>query len=156
MTTPDGSPQLGADAQTLARIDELSAATVSAAPGDPAVWGPLWAAVLALPQWLFIARGGMERPQPFIGVFPQGPMLCAYTTPDRAREGALAMGLPEEEAGLVLAVPAEGIVDWAASFQQHGVFGITFDHPRLGFFSPLANLPGIRDWLAAGDAGDAG
>jgi len=153
MTSSEGSPQLGADEQTLARIDELSAATLTAAPGDSAVWGALWAEVFALPQWIFIARGGLERPQPYIGVFPQGPMLCAYTTPDRAREGALAMGLPEEEAGLVLAVPAEGIVDWAASFQQHGVVGITFDHPRLGFFSPLANLLPIRDWLASRGAG---
>lgn len=149
MNSPDPSRRLGADDQTVARIDELCAATQTSAPGDPAVWGPLWAAVFDLKEWLFIARGGMKQPQPFIGVFPQGPMLCAFTTADRARAGALAMGLPEEEAGLVLSIPSEGIAEWVASFQQHGVFGITFDHPQLGFLSPLANIIAIRDAVTA-------
>ena len=139
----------GADAATVARIDSLSAATHDAEPGHPAAWGPLWQATFGLREWLFIARGAPQSPRPFIGVLEQGPMLFAFTTAERARIGALSLGLSEAESGSVLTVPTPGVVDWVVSLAQNGVFGISFDHPTTGYFTPLANLIGIRDWVAS-------
>ena len=147
---PNPSEAPFADAATLAELARLSAAAQAAAPGDTAPWAALWAATLALPRWIFIARGDEQHPSPFMAVMDEGPMLMAFTTPERAREGGLSLGLPEGELGRLLAVPGGAAVDWVASFAQHGVVGIAFDHPTLGYFSPLANLPRIRDWLAAG------
>jgi hypothetical protein len=108
----------------------------------------LWAAVFALPRWLFVARGAEEEPRPFIGVPDEIPTIFAFTTGARARAFALdRLGLPEEEAGLMLAIPTASAVEWVAGFAEHGVQRIMFDDE---FFAPIGNLLPIREDLARG------
>jgi len=108
----------------------------------------LWGAVFALPRWLFVARGGEDEPRPFIGVPDEIPTIFAFTTGTRARAFAVdRLGLPEEEAGLMLAIRTASAVEWVAGFAEHGVQRIMFDDE---FFAPIGNLIPIRDDLARG------
>lgn len=145
-------PALGADAATVAEIDRLAAAS-QAAPGDRSAMDALWRAVYALDSWIFIARGEDDAPQPFIAEFGPGPLLMAFTTPERAKEGALNVGRDAAFAERLLSVPLPAAIDWAAGFAPHGVAGILFDLPSQGYFAPLQNLIPMRDWMAANPPG---
>jgi hypothetical protein len=63
------------------------------------------------------------------GELPQGSMLFAFTTGERVKSAALGMGLSEEEASWLLAVPLPSAIEWAASFSSVGVKGVVFDYP---------------------------
>ncbi|MGN6326609.1 hypothetical protein [Pseudolysinimonas sp.] len=141
MTEPDDS---AAQAESAALIPPLlEAARAAGTEGDGiAEQRALWRAVFALPRWLFIARGGLEEPRPFIGETPDGPTLFAFTEGARAQRFATEqLHLPEEEAGLVLAIPTASAVDWVVGFGEYGVTRIMFDD---AFFAPLGNLLPIR------------
>lgn len=141
-------PSLGADAATLAEIDRLADA-YRAAPEDRATMDALWRAVYALDSWIFIARGELDAPQPFIAEFEPGPLLLAFTTPERAKEGAIAVGRDEAFAENLLSVPLPAAIEWAAQYSPHGVAGILFDVSSQGYFAPLTNLVPMRDWMTA-------
>lgn len=147
----DRIPSLNPDVGVVARIDGLAAASKDA-PGDQAAMAELWRAVLSLERWICIARGADDQPRPFVGGFPEGPMLLVFTTAERARAGAVAAGLPEEEARRLLAVPLPGAIEWAASLAASGVHGLVLDHGITGAYAPLANLVPMRDWFAANPA----
>ncbi len=133
---------------TVATIDALSDAARSQ-PESFAAMDALWRAVYALPHWSFIARGPDDAPSPFIGQLPNGPMVFAFTTRQRAHDGALAVGLDEEAASRVLSVPLPGAVEWLAGFAQQGVAGVVFDMPALGYMAPLQNLLPMQAHMAS-------
>lgn len=141
-------PSLGADAATLAELDRLTAIHKED-PDDRAAMDALWRAVYALDSWIFIARGELDSPQPFVAEFGPGPLLLAFTTPERAKEGALAVGRDEAFAQNLLSVPLPAAIEWATQYGALGVTGILFDVASQGYFAPLANLVPMRDWMAA-------
>lgn len=134
--------------ETVASIDALSD-TARSQPDSFAAIDALWRAVYALPHWSFIARGPDDAPSPFIGQLPNGPMVFAFTSRQRAHEGALANGLDEEAASRVLSVPLPGAVEWLAAFGQQGVAGVVFDMPAQGYTAPLHNLLPMQAHIAS-------
>lgn len=139
--------QLIPDDAFLAELDRRSDA-LRAHADDPEAMADLWSLVYGLKRWFFIQRGPAEQPQPYIGVLPEGPMVLAFSTPDRARAGARAVGLGESESTGALAVPLPDAADWIASYAGSGVVGICFDFPQQGYTAPLANVVPMRDWFA--------
>lgn len=139
MDGPSASPEI------VAEIDRLAAAA-QAAPDDMAAMDRLWRAIYGLDRWLFLARGERENPRPYMLDFPQGPMVLAFTTAERAQAAGRANGLSEEEVALVLAVPLPGGIEWAASLP---VSGVVFDYGVTGVSAPVGNLIPMRDWMAS-------
>lgn len=133
--------------ETVSAIDALSD-TARSQPESFAAMDALWRAVYALPHWSFIARGPDDAPSPFIGQLANGPMVFAFTTRQRAHDGALAAGLDEEAASRVLSVPLPGAVEWLAAFAQQGVVGVVFDMPARGYMAPLQNLLPMQSHIA--------
>ena len=147
MENPE-APRLDPSPEQVAEIDRRAAA-LKEQPESFAAMDALWRAVYALDRWIFIARGTDEQPGPYVGEVPQGPMLLAFTTGQRARTAALGMGLSDDEASRLLAVPLPAAIEWAATFSSVGVKGITFDLPEAGYFAQLGNLVPMRDYMAA-------
>ncbi|MDF9717039.1 hypothetical protein INN71_12710 [Nocardioides sp. ChNu-153] len=129
-------------------LDRLDAAVRAAPAGDTSAQIALWQHVSRLPQWFFIARGSAEQPRPYGVAFDQGPVVCLYSSADRARDAARALGLADGAGDVALyAVPLPAAIDYVAAFQQVGVFGVALDHPQLGHWIPLANLGMLKSWL---------
>jgi len=138
-----------AEAQRLAAapIPELLAA-VKADPGDVERVKAFWRAYLALPMWLFIARGSTDEPAPYMVVLDGRPTLLVFSSATGARAAGIALGLPPEEASMVLAMPAAQAVDWLASAAARGVLDLQVDRDLGGFIVPITAPPQIRDNLA--------
>ncbi|WP_367129145.1 hypothetical protein [Saccharothrix sp. HUAS TT1] len=145
--TADNSPE------AVAELDRLDAAVRAAPAGDTTAQVALWRQVAALDRWFFIARGSADQPRPYGVAFEQRPMICLYSSAERAREAARGLGLVDPEGGEapLLGVPVPAAIDYVASFGQVGVFGVTLDHPRIGHYIPLANLGLLKRWVD-GDA----
>jgi hypothetical protein len=143
MTVPDDAE---AQREAAALLPPLIERAKAAGLGDREAQRALWRAVYALPRWLFIARGEDDAPRPYVSADPEGATIQAFSDGMLLREWALAHGLPEDEAGRVIAVPTAGAADWVVSFADHGVQRIMFDGT---FFAPLGNLLPIRDDIAA-------
>lgn len=139
-------PAAAAQREAAAGIPALMEA-VRAAPTDTDTVKAAWRAYLALPMWLFVARGTDDQPSPFVVVLDERPTLLMFSDAAGARSAAIALGLPEEEASKVLAIPVEHAVDWAASFAAHGVLDLQVDRHLGGFIVPLPALPAIRAGL---------
>ncbi len=137
------------DPAMVAELDRLNEAVQAAPAGDTTAQIALWRQVTGLARWFFIARGSADQPRPFGVAAEQGPMICLYSSAARANEAARALGLVDPEGGAVplLGVPMPGAIDYLASFEKAGVFGVTLDHPRLGHYIPLANLGLLKGWL---------
>ncbi|MFB2554880.1 hypothetical protein [Herbiconiux liangxiaofengii] len=147
MENPE-TPRLDPSPDEIAEIDRR-AALLREQPDSFAAMDNLWRAIYSLERWIFIARGTLDQPAPYAGELPQGPMLFAFTTGERAKTAALGAGLSEEEASMLLAIPLPSAIEWAASFSAVGVKGIAFDLPAAGFFAPLENLVPMRDYMAS-------
>ncbi len=142
------APRLDPSPERVAEIDRRAAALKEQSESFAAM-DALWRAIYGLDRWIFIARGTDDQPGPYVGELPQGPMILAFTTGERARNAALGMGLSEDEASRLLAVPLPSAIEWAATFSSVGVVGIAFDLPAAGYFAPLGNLVPMRDYMAA-------
>lgn len=140
--TRDNDPALVAE---LDRLDEA----VSAAPaGDTSAEIALWQQATRLEQWFFIARGSAEQPRPYGVAFDDGPMICLYSSAERAQEAARILGVAADgEQVPLFSVPLPQAIDYVAAFGQAGVFGVTLDHPRIGHYIPLGNLGLLKSWL---------
>lgn len=125
---------------TPADLDRLSDAC-RAAPEEIAPQVALWEAVAALEQWFFVNRGSDDAPQPYAVAAPAGPMVCVFSSADRAAASARESGLVgAEDAVPLFSVPLPQALDWVASLAQGGVAGVVVDHPTIGAWTPLANL----------------
>ncbi len=146
MVEPDS-----AAAQRLAAepIPALLAA-VREVPTDVERVKAFWRAYLALPMWLFIARGGLEQPAPYMVVFDGRPTLLVFSTAEGAKSAGIALGLTPEEASMVLAMPSAQAVDWLASAAERGVVDRQVDRHLGGFIVPITAPPQIRSSLAGG------
>jgi hypothetical protein len=124
----------------------------SAGVGDREAQRALWRAVYALPRWLFLARGEDDAPRPYMTADPEGTTIHAFSDGMLLRDFALRQGIPEAEAGRVLAIPTVSAPEWVASFAEQGVQRVMFDGQ---FFAPLGNLLPIRDDVTGSAAGTA-
>jgi cysteine desulfurase/selenocysteine lyase len=61
---------------------------------------------------------------PFAAAMPQGPMVLAFTTAQRAHDAGLSMGLSPDEASRLLATPLPGAIEWAATLQGAGIVAL--------------------------------
>ena len=141
------------DPAVVAELDRLDEAVRAAAAGDTTAEVALWRHVTRLETWFFVARGPADQPRPYAVAAEPGPMICLYSSADRAREAAHALGLVAAEGDTVplLGVPMPAAIDYVASFGAVGVVGVTLDHPRIGRYIPLANLGLLKAWIN-GDA----
>lgn len=125
-------------------LDALNEACL-AAPGEVAPQIALWRGVAALEGWFCINRGTPESPRPYALASGPGQMLCIFSSAARAQATALSSGLVQPgESVPVFEVPLPAALDWALSFGQYGVVGVTIDYPQLGAWCPLPNLAGLR------------
>lgn len=143
-------PAAAAQREAAAGIPPLVEA-VRAAPTDTEAVKAAWRAYLALPVWLFVARGTDDQPSPFVVVLDERPTLLVFSDAGGARAAAIALGLPAEEASNIIAIPTGHAVEWAASFAAHGVLDLQVDRHLGGFIVPLAALPAIRASLLGDD-----
>lgn len=128
----------------LAELDRLDAA-VRASPGDIGAQIALWRAVAALEHWVFINRGTVENPRPFAIAADAGQLLCIYSSASRAQQAARESALvPADDPVPLFSVPLPAAIDWALGLGPLGVAGVSIDYPRLGAWSPLPNLAGLR------------
>lgn len=139
------------DPAAVAELDRLDEAVRAAPAGDTTAQMALWRQTTRLETWFFIARGPEDRPRPYAVGAAQGPTVCLYSSADRAREAAVALGVAGEGAAVpLLGVPMPHAIDYVASFGAAGVVGVTLDHPRIGHHVPLANLGLLAAWAAEG------
>lgn len=130
--------------EAVAEIDRLDREG-RARPGEIEPQMELWRAVAALGFWVGINRGTAEAPRPYMLAAESGPMLCVFSSATRAKECAEANGLiGSGEPVSLFAVPLPAALDWAMSFREHGVVGVTIDYPQLGAWCPLPNLAMLR------------
>lgn len=147
MTTPDlAEAQIAAAAPIPALLT-----AVRDDPEDVERVKAFWRAYLALPLWLFIARGTSEAPAPFIAVLDERPTLLVFSSAQGAQAAGIAAGLPPEEAAMLLAIPASNAVDWVAAAAGHGVLDLQVDRHLGGFIVPITAPPQIRASLAQED-----
>ena len=130
-----------------ATIDALSDATRDSG-GDLAAQTTLWSAMFGLEKWWFIARGTLPDVAPVVGVVDGVPSLLAFTSGARARECALAMGFAEEDAGQVLAVAPQSVLETTDHLMSQGVQRLVVDQGVLGFFAPLGQLRPIAEFIS--------
>lgn len=130
----------GGQTDALRAIDELNE-QVRAAPAEIPPQIALWRAIAALDAWFFINRGTEERPRPYAVAAPEGTMVCLYGSPDQARDAGLREGLfGEDDSMLLVALEVPIAIGWLQSLAAAGVVGATYDHPRIGAWTPIANL----------------
>ncbi|GAB2968174.1 SseB family protein [Nocardioides montaniterrae] len=122
-------------------VQKLDALSAAMAPGDTAAEMAFWEQACQLGIWYVVNRGTEEAPQPSGFEIPGvGNVLGVYSTRERA--GAVA-----GEGGAFVGVPMPQVLDWLASFGEHGVRGIVMDHP--GPWIPLPNLSYLKRWVPA-------
>lgn len=130
--------------EVLAEIDRLHAAATRDTSDIPAQIA-LWTAVAKLGSWVLINRGTQSEPRPYMLAAQPGHMMAIYSSAETARECARANGLvTDDEPVSLFAVPLPQALDWAMSFGQYGVAGVTLDYPSKGAWCPLPNLARLR------------
>ncbi len=130
--------------QVTARLDRLNEAC-RAAPQEIEPQIALWSAICSLDEWVFVNRGTAEQPRPYALAAEAGHLVCIYSTPERARAGAIANGLVAEgEAVPMFSTPLPAALDWVLGLAGAGVSGATVDYPQLGAWTPLPNLARFR------------
>ena len=131
-------------ADTLAELHRLND-VCRAEPGNIDAQIALWQAVARLKMWVCINRGTAEAPRPYMISGERGPILCLFSNGEQATETAHSSGLvPATEPVPLFAVPLPEALDWAMSFGEYGVVGVTIDYPRIGAWSPLPNLAQLK------------
>lgn len=125
-------------------------AAVREDPSDVERVKEFWRAYLALPMWLFIARGTQEQPLPLVLVFDDRPTLLVFSSAEGAKAAGIAAGLSDDEASLVLTMPTEHAVHWAADAAQRGILDLQVDRHLGGFTVPVTAPRLIRARLAGG------
>ncbi|MBZ2199720.1 tetratricopeptide repeat protein [Occultella gossypii] len=140
----DPAGSLKPSPEVLAELDRLNEAC-RAAPGDMEPQIKLWTGVVRLDQWVCINRGTPEEPRPYALAAETGSMLAIFSSATRAKAAAHAGGLVPEGAPVPLfVVPLPAAIDWAMSFGERGVVGVTVDYPQLGAWCPLPNLARLK------------
>jgi hypothetical protein len=103
----------------------------------------LWRAAFRLEAWWFVDRGAAGASKPFAVVDEGTPTLLAFTSPERARDAALARGLDQGAADrLVWRAPADFVAD-VGTYTRAGLKRLALDPDQHGASGTLAALPEI-------------
>jgi len=122
--------------------------------GDDNSMHALWHAVMGLDAWHFMSTPitadvpvtGNGSPTPVVGTIPEMPdkkMLFAYSDDKRAWQAMIDNGYKSTGDGFAtISMPVKNAAKYAHDLQQHGVYGILFNHSKeeQGFFAPLINV----------------
>lgn len=130
------------EAPTPAAGPDIPALIEVARTGAPGAMQAVWRAIFALPRWHFVGRGQMPDVQPFCGVVEGRPMLCAFTSSDRALEFAKKQGLASGDGGYaILEMQVEAASAYAVKLGAKGVQAVVFDDSvGGGIYAALQNL----------------
>ena len=126
----------------VAELDRLHAdASGAGIDGEIAVWK----AATRLGVWFFINRGTDDAVVPY-AVQPPGmaPVVCVYSCRERAAAAASALGQGEN---VVFGLLTPKALEYALALGERGAGGIVLDHPRIGLWTPMANVPRFGAWL---------
>ncbi|HMR56168.1 MAG TPA: hypothetical protein PKK67_09000 [Cyclobacteriaceae bacterium] len=136
-----------------ADFDNLCKRAFSQGAGIPEL-NELWGNVFLLQNWLFIARGPVNQPQPYIAsradVCNGQDMIRAFTDDQKLTAFAHENKLVEADGSVrSLAIPVQSVVSWLEGFGQYGIYGVWFnsDTKSQGFYSPLVQLRPVKDHL---------
>ncbi|KQS20893.1 hypothetical protein [Frigoribacterium sp. Leaf186] len=103
----------------------------------------LWRSAFRLEAWWFVDRGTAGASKPFAVVDEGTPTLLAFTSPERARDAALARGLdPSAADRIVWRAPADFVAD-VGTYTRAGLKRLALDPDQHGASGTLATLPEI-------------
>lgn len=112
-----------------------------------------WRAAFAQERWFVIARGYGDQVTPYAVESDGQGVIAVFTTPQRAQTFGVASGLPEEEAGLLVALPRESAVAYLVQFAEDGVDAVVLDPGVSDSAVLLAALPHVEQ-LSLREGGD--
>lgn len=112
-----------------------------------------WRAAFGLERWFFIARGSGQQVTPFAVDADGAGTICVFTSPEGASRFGVSMGLSEQEAGYLMAVPSTGAVDYLVQFAADGVSTLVLDPGTGDAAVMLAALPHVQE-LARSEQGE--
>lgn len=113
----------------------------------------LWGHTFLLKEWLFINRGTLAEPSPYIAsradVCEGKHMMRAFTDEQKLMSFVNENNLESNGVPFLLSIPTQNIIPWLQGFARQQVFGIWFnsDIRSNGYYSPLAQLPIIKNYL---------
>jgi hypothetical protein len=121
-------------------VDATPVRTTAVVVDDPVA---LWRSAFRLEAWWFVDRGTAGASRPFAVVDEGTPTLLAFTSPERARDAALARGLDASAADrLVWRAPADFVAD-VGTYTRAGLKRLALDPDQHGASGTLAALPEI-------------
>jgi hypothetical protein len=121
-------------------VDATPVRTTAVVVDDPVA---LWRSAFRLEAWWFVDRGTAGASRPFAVVDEGTPTLLAFTSPERARDAALARGLDASAADrLVWRAPADFVAD-GGTYTRAGLRRLSLDPDQHGASGTLAALPEI-------------
>lgn len=109
-----------------------------------------WRGAFGLERWFFIARGPGDQVTPMAMEVDGSGVMCVFTSPDLARRFGLNSGLPEQEAGKVMAIPVGSAVDYLLQFGADGITALVLDPGTANAAVLLAALPHLRELAKEG------
>jgi hypothetical protein len=120
--------------------DATPARTTAVVVDDPVA---LWRSAVRLEAGWVVDRGTAGASRPFAVVDEGTPTLLAFTSPERARDAALARGLDASAADrLVWRAPADFVAD-VGTYTRAGLKRLSLDPDQHGASGTLAALPEI-------------
>lgn len=137
---PAVAPVVGAPVPPPAPVGAPPERIAAIVADDPVA---LWRSAFRLEAWWFVDRGTAGASKPFAVVDEGTPTLLAFTSPERARDAALARGLdPSAADRIVWRAPADFVAD-VGTYTRAGLKRLALDPDQHGASGTLATLPEI-------------
>ncbi len=124
------------------------------AKANPAKMGDLWDRTMGLEKWHMIPAGDQSAgqslgegsmPNPLVVVEQGRPMVCVYTSEERAHRASVKR-FPERTTHAVISTDRDAAITAFCNYPQE-VVGVMFnlDIDRGGYFAPISNLPAMYE-----------
>lgn len=147
---PEPKPVEDIPAPALDEFERL----MEEAKSNPAKMGDLWRRTMELEEWYLIPAGDQSAdqslgtgstPSPLIVVEQGRPMVCVFTSEERAHR-ASANRFPDRAAQAVISTDRDAAITAFCNYPQE-VVGVMFnlDTDGGGYFAPIANLPAMYE-----------
>ena len=137
------------------KIDFDALSNIAHGPdGGIAKLNELWGHTFQLKEWLFINRGTLTAPSPYVAsradVCEGKQLIRAFTDAQKLMDFVSENKLANNgDVPFILSVPTQDIIPWLLNFTRQQVYGIWFNSnlKSNGYYSPLAQLRPIKDHL---------